>query len=75
MKKNITYLFIVFIFELMFISNSYSADMKFEKCKLYASEKDYYTSFELDFKNNDIYRTFYAKGDIYDKYIKITSNT
>ena len=58
-KKFLAYLFLFFGLGFVFTSNSYSADVKFVKCKLYESETDYYTTFEIDLKKNDVYRIFY----------------
>ena len=41
----------------------------FPKCKLYAGEKDFYTTFDIDLEMNDVYRTFYAKPDFFYKYL------
>ena len=73
-KKFLAYLFLFFGLGFVFISNSYSADVKFIKCKLYESETDYYTTFEIDLKKNDVYRIFFAEGDLFYKYIKLDKN-
>ncbi len=46
----------------------------FPKCKLYAGEKDFYTTFDIDLEMNDVYRTFYAKPDFFYKYLEIIKN-
>ncbi len=46
----------------------------FSKCKLYAGEKNYYTTFDIDLEKNDVYRTFYAKPDFFYKYLEIIKN-
>lgn len=56
-------------------SNLFAEDIKFLRCKLYATEKDFYNDFSLDFKTNEIYRIFYAKPDFFNRYIPIISNT
>ena len=47
-------------------SNLFAEDIKFLRCKLYATEKDFYNDFSLDFKTNEIYRIFYAKPDFFN---------
>ena len=48
MKRLLTCLLLVLGLGLVFISKSYSADIKFIKCKLFQGETEYYKTFEVE---------------------------
>lgn len=75
MKKKLIFFFTIIFILNLFQINTNAADIKFLKCKTYETEVDYHDTFEIDFKNNDVYRVFFAKPDYFTKYIKIVSNT
>jgi hypothetical protein len=73
--KNINKIILILFVHFALTSSAFAfVNKKFEMCKLWEAEKDYFDTFTFDLDTNEVEQTFFATGSEYISFRKIIKN-